>query len=88
MYIGNRGEQQPKGVLGPADTKEINKAQDIAAIGALGMGTGAAGDPALEQLGDAGIEAFGARADFRGLMAGEDRRQPLAEWDSTIILAV
>jgi hypothetical protein len=75
MYIGDRGKQQPKCILGPADIKEIDKAQDIAAIGALGVGAGAARDPAFEQLGDAGIEAFGAFAHLRGLMAGENRRQ-------------
>jgi hypothetical protein len=53
MNIGNRDEQQPEGILGPADTKEIDKAQDIATICALGVGTGASCDPALEQLGDA-----------------------------------
>ena len=39
------------------------------------MGAGATGDPTLEQLGDATIEAFGARADLRGQVAGEDGRQ-------------
>jgi len=75
VYVGDRGEQQPEGLLRPGKTEEVDEAQDIAAVGALGMGTGAARDPAFEQLGDAGIEACGAIADLRGLVAGEDRRQ-------------
>jgi hypothetical protein len=39
------------------------------------MVAGAAGDPTLEQLGDAAIEAFGPGAELRGLVAGEDGRQ-------------
>jgi hypothetical protein len=39
------------------------------------MVAGAAGDPALEQLGDAGIEALGPGAELRGQVAGEDGRQ-------------
>jgi hypothetical protein len=39
------------------------------------MVAGAAGDPAFEQLGDTGIEAFGPGAELRGLVAGEDGRQ-------------
>jgi hypothetical protein len=34
------------------------------------MVAGAAGDPALEQLGDAGVEAFRPGAELRGLMVG------------------
>jgi hypothetical protein len=47
----------------------------IAAVGALSMVAGAAGDPAFEQLGDAGKEAFGPGAEPRSQVAGEDGRQ-------------
>jgi hypothetical protein len=39
------------------------------------MVAGAADDPALEHLGDAGIEALGLGAKLRGQVAGEDGRQ-------------
>ena len=42
------------------------------------MVAGAAADPALEQLGDAGIEALGPGAELRGQVAGEDGRQLVA----------
>jgi hypothetical protein len=38
-------------------TEEVDEAQDIAAVSALGMGARAARHPALEQFGDAAIEA-------------------------------
>ena len=53
----------------------VDETQDVAAIGALSMVAGAAADPAFEQLGDAGKEAFGPGAELRGQMAGEDGRQ-------------
>ena len=69
------GQQQPEGLLGPAEAEEVNETQDVAAIGALSVGTRSAGDPGLEQLGDAGKEAFGPGAELRGQVAGEDGRQ-------------
>ena len=53
-----------KACLGPGEAEEVDEAQDIAAVGALGMRAGPARDPALEQFGDAAIEAFGAGADW------------------------
>ena len=64
-----------KASCGQAEAEELDEAQDIAAVGALGMRAGAAGDPALEQFGDAAIEAFGAGADLRGQVTGQDGRQ-------------
>jgi hypothetical protein len=75
LDIGDRGEQQAVGVPRPAKAEELDETQDIAAVGALGMGAGAAGDPAFKQFGDATIEAFGPRPDLRGEMAGQDRRE-------------
>ena len=63
------------GLLGPDEAEEVDETQDVAAVGALSMVAGAPGDPALEQLGDAGIEAFGPGAELRGQVAGEDGRQ-------------
>jgi hypothetical protein len=39
------------------------------------MGTGPAGDPALEHFGDAGVKPFGAASQLGGEMAGENGRQ-------------
>jgi hypothetical protein len=75
LYVGNRGQQQPRTLLRPAEAEEVDETQDVTAIGALSMVAGAAGDPALEQLGDAGVEALRPGAELRGLMAGEDGRQ-------------
>jgi hypothetical protein len=54
--------------------EEVDETQDIAAVGALSMVAGTADGPALEQLGDAGVEALSPGAELRGLMPGEDRR--------------
>ena len=70
MYVGDRGQQQPEGLLRPGDTEEVDEAQDIAAVGALSMGAGAADDPAFEELGDAGIEAFSAGVERGGEARG------------------
>ena len=78
LHVGDRGHQQHEGLLGPAEAEEVDETRDVAAVGALSMMAGAAGDPALEQLGDAGKEAFGPGAELRGQVAGEDGRQ-LAE---------
>ena len=48
MNVGDRGEEQLVRMLGPGDTEEISEAQDIAPVGALGMGAGPACDPAFE----------------------------------------
>ena len=68
LDVGDRGEEQLGGLLGPGEAAEVGEAEDIAAVGALGMGAGPAGDPAFEQLGDAAIEAFGAGTDLRGVV--------------------
>jgi hypothetical protein len=75
LHVGDRGEQQLEGLLGPDEAEEVDETQDVAAVGALSMVAGTAGGPALEHLGDAGIEALGPGAELRGLMAGENRRQ-------------
>jgi hypothetical protein len=75
LHVSDRGEQQPEGFLRPGEAKEVDETQDVASVGALSMVAGAAGDPTLEQLGDAAIEAFGPGAELRGLVAGEDGRQ-------------
>jgi hypothetical protein len=61
--------------LRPAETEKVDEAEYIAAVGALGVGAGAAGDPALEHFGEAAVEAFGAGPDRGSQMAGQDRRQ-------------
>jgi hypothetical protein len=61
--------------LKASEAEEVDETQDVAAVGALSMVAGAADGPALEQLGDAHIEALGPRAELRSLVAGEDGRQ-------------
>ena len=78
-----RGQQQPKRILGPEEAEEVNETQDVAAVGALSMVAGAAGGPALEQLGDAGIELGARGAELRGLVAGENRRHSSGSFRTT-----
>src|SRR5271169_295204 len=62
-------------ILQSGEAEELDKAEDIAAIGALSVRAGPAGDPAFERFGDPAIKALGARADLWGEMASEDRRE-------------
>ena len=40
LHVGDRGQQQPEGLLGPAEAEEVDETQDVAAIGALSVGLG------------------------------------------------
>ncbi len=57
LHVGDRSQQQPEGLLRPDEAEEVDETQDVAAVSALSMVAGAAGGPALEHFGDAGIEA-------------------------------
>ena len=69
------GQQQPEGLLGPAEAEEVERNSGRRGDRRAECGTRSAGDPGLEQLGDAGKEAFGPGAELRGQVAGEDGRQ-------------
>ena len=57
LDVGDRDREEPGRVLGPADPEELDEGHDVLAVGPLGVLRLAAGDPALEDLGDRGVEA-------------------------------
>jgi hypothetical protein len=75
LDVGDRGAQQPFRLLRPVDAEELDEAQDVAPVGALGVGAATPGGPALEHFGDTAVEAFGAGLESRGNMACQHRRQ-------------
>jgi hypothetical protein len=75
LHVGDRAEQQLEGLLGPDEAEEIDETQDAAAVGALTMVAGAAGDQRSNSSATPAKKLFGTGAELRSQVAGEDGRQ-------------